>query len=392
MRSKKIKQAIFVEYMWPKPGTTKPVSKISFARKLDNWDWIIATGVFTDDIDAAISKRVTHIKEDIQNQVTQFILIIGLVIAAALVVSYFLVTKGVVKPIRMVIDMLRDIAQGEGDLTRRIQDRSGDETQELAKWFNQFIENIQTMIKKIKEDTLILGDSSKALVEISNEMDQSAKDTSNRSGVVAETSGQMSSMLSSMSEAMAQASSNVSMIRSATEQFTATITEIASNAENARQITQDAVQQTGEASAQVSQLGGSAEKIYKVVETITDISEQVNLLALNATIEAARAGESGKGFAVVANEIKTLATETAKASDEIKTCVNDMKASTDGTITQISGISQVVGQIDNIVTVIATAVEEQSATTREIAENVSQASTGIGDVSEKKPPRAPRRP
>ena len=137
------------------------------------------------------------------------------------------------------------------------------------------------------------------------------------------------------------------------------------------------------ASTQVAELGNAAREIGKVVETITEISEQVNLLALNATIEAARAGEAGKGFAVVANEIKELARQTAEASGEIKKKVDDIQASTQGTVTQISAITEVVNQVNEIVATIATAVEEQSATTREIATNVTQASGGIGEVTQK---------
>ncbi|MCP4449919.1 MAG: hypothetical protein GY809_00540, partial [Planctomycetes bacterium] len=168
----------------------------------------------------------------------------------------------------------------------------------------------------------------------------------------------------------------------AAEEMTATITEIAQNAEKARGITTEAVGQTEHATAQVDELGISAKEIFTVVETITDISSQVNLLALNATIEAARAGEAGKGFAVVANEIKDLASQTADASNEIKERVAGIQTSTDGTITEISTITKVVTEINEIVSTIAAAVEEQSATTRDIAENVSQASMGISEVNE----------
>jgi methyl-accepting chemotaxis protein len=128
-------------------------------------------------------------------------------------------------------------------------------------------------------------------------------------------------------------------------------------------------------------LGHAAMQIGKVVETITEISEQVNLLALNATIEAARAGDAGKGFAVVANEIKELAKQTAAASGEIKQQIQGIQTSTQGTVTEIGSIAKVVGEVNELVTTIAAAVEEQSVTTKDIAGNVARASEGVGEVN-----------
>jgi methyl-accepting chemotaxis protein len=142
------------------------------------------------------------------------------------------------------------------------------------------------------------------------------------------------------------------------------------------------VVQTKSASEKVDELGNAAREIGKVVETITEISEQVNLLALNATIEAARAGEAGKGFAVVANEIKDLAKQTAEATMEIKEKIAAIQGSTDGTVSEINQISKIINDVNEIVTTIATAVEQQSVTTKEIAGNVAQASQGIQEVSE----------
>jgi methyl-accepting chemotaxis protein len=132
----------------------------------------------------------------------------------------------------------------------------------------------------------------------------------------------------------------------------------------------------------VDELGSAANEIGKVVETITEISEQVNLLALNATIEAARAGEAGRGFAVVANEIKDLAKQTAEATLEIKGKIGAIQGSTAETVTEIDQISKIINDVNEIVTIIATAVEEQSVTTKEIAGNVAQASQGIQEVNE----------
>ncbi len=372
----------FFKYYFPKPGSEEPLPKLSFGRQLKEWDWNIGTGVYTDDVDKVVAKESKLIKDNISAAIIK-LLAIGIAVAIiALFTAYFIIAKGVVGPIRKIIDMLKDIAEGEGDLTRRIEDKSGDETQELAEWFNQFIENIQEMIKKVKTDTVTLTDASSTLASVSDEMNSSAESTTDRANTVSAASEEMSTNMTSIAAAMEQATTNLNMVSAAAEEMTSTINEIAQNSENARGITRDAVSKTDDASSQVNELGASANEISKVVETITDISEQVNLLALNATIEAARAGEAGKGFAVVANEIKDLANQTAKASNEIKEKIDRIQSSTDGTVNQISSISSIVGEINDIVSTIATAVEEQSVTTKEIAENVSQASLGVGEVNE----------
>ncbi|WDP91277.1 MAG: methyl-accepting chemotaxis protein [Desulfobacter sp.] len=372
----------FSKYYFPKPGSDVPLPKTSFMRKLPEWDWYIGTGIYTDDVDAVVNQASKTMKEFVSGSIFKTAVVILGVMVLAMVVSYFVIAKGVVGPIRMIIDMLKDIAHGEGDLTKRITDNSGDETQELAEYFNQFIENVQGMIAKIKGDTQVLTTSSSELAGLSEHMNGAAKDTSGRSASVSAASEQMSANMDSMAAAMEEAATNINMVSAAAEEMSSTISEIAQNAEKARQITTEAVGQAENATSQVDELGTSAKEIFKVVDTITDISSQVNLLALNATIEAARAGEAGKGFAVVANEIKDLAGQTAEASNEIKERVNGIQTSTEGTISEIATISKVVADINDIVSTIATAVEEQSATTGEIAENVTQASLGISEVNE----------
>ncbi len=372
----------FFHYFWPKPGSDIPLAKLSFARKLKGWDWNIGTGIYTNDVDAAVAHKAMQIKKRISSEIFYIVLVLACILVLAIIATYFIVGKGIVAPIRKVIDMLQDIAEGDGDLTKRIDDHSGDETQELADWFNKFIDNIQEMIKKIKIDAEKLSESSANLASISEEMNAGAEDVASRANAVAAASEEMSANLNSIAASMEEAATNINMVASASDEMSSTIGEIAKNTEQARVITGNAVEKVEKASSQVNELGNSAKQIGQVVESITDISEQVNLLALNATIEAARAGDAGKGFAVVANEIKDLARQTADATQEIKERVNGIQSSTQDTVMEIAGISEVVTETNDIVSTVAAAVEEQSVAIKEIAENVGQASQGIGEIND----------
>jgi methyl-accepting chemotaxis protein len=371
----------FVDYMWPKPGHEEPVSKLSYVKLFKPWGWVVGTGIYLDDVDQAVATKKAEIAAAISSQRNWLVLIIAafLAVFAAGVAQ---VSIRISRPIVTASDMLKDIAQGEGDLTRRLTVDSKDEVGEMAKWFNVFVENIQRIIASVAENSRQVNDSSSDLKAISGQMSEGANQTSDKANTVATASEEMSSNMNSVAAAMEQASTNIGMVATAADAMTDTIKEIAQNTEKARGITGEAVKQTDSASKQVTELGTAAQEIGKVIETITEISEQVNLLALNATIEAARAGEAGKGFAVVANEIKDLARQTAEATGEIKSRVEGIQVSTDGTVTEIGHITRVVNAVNEIVSTIATAIEEQRATTSEIARNVSQAAQGIEEVNE----------
>ena len=305
--------------------------------------------------------------------------VIGIV---AIVLVALLITRAIVRPVQGVVANLADLAEGEGDLTTRLPITTQDEIGALAQRFNEFMDKLHAMIKDITSGVDTLSSSSTELSAISQQMSASAEQTSGKSDRVAAATEEMSTNMDSVSAAMEQSSTNTGMVASAAEEMTATINEIAKNAENARAISDQAVSQTKDAGIQMANLGKAAQAIGKVTETITEISEQTNLLALNATIEAARAGEAGKGFAVVANEIKDLAKQTAEATLDIKQQIDGIQSSTGGTVETIEQIGKVINNVNDIVATIATAVEEQSVSTKEIAENISQISSGIGEVNE----------
>lgn len=304
----------------------------------------------------------------------------GVMGTVVIVFVAYLITRSIAYPIRKSTKFAKRIS--EGDFTELLDLDQEDETGVLSKALNLMVINLRGMIGQIVEGVETLSASSTELSAISRQMSKNAGQTYDLSGNVAAASEEMSANMSSVAAATEQTSSNVDMVAAAAEEMTATINEISRNAEKARNITNRAVSDAQGASKTVDELGTAAREIGKVTEVIADISDQTNLLALNATIEAARAGDAGRGFAVVANEIKELARQTARATDEIKTRIEGIQNSASGTVAQIQQISKVIHEIDEIVSSIATAVEEQSITTSDIAGNVAQAARGLHEVTQ----------
>ena len=309
-------------------------------------------------------------------------LLVIILVSAVLfgIVIAFYITRSIIKPIHHVISRVDHIA--EGDLTLRLDTSSKDEMGMMAHALNTFLDKLHQHIRDIASSAHSLTASSRDLSALSKQMDQSAKDSSTKSGSVATAAEEMSANMSGVAAASEQAATNVNMVATAVEEMTATVKEIASNSANARSIAQNAASSAQRVSEKVDKLGVDAHEISKVTKVITEISEQTNLLALNATIEAARAGEAGKSFAVVANEVKELASQTAKATQEIKGKIEGIQSSTSDTVVEIQQISEVIRDVNEVVLNISTAIEEQSVTTQDIAANLAQASEGIQEVSQ----------
>ncbi len=303
-----------------------------------------------------------------------FSVVLGIVLAGIIGMS-------ITKPINATVASLKDIAEGEGDLTKRLPASSKDEVGELARWFNIFLENLQGIINELSVNAGVVNESSGKLLGIASRLATNAGVTSGKANSVASASEEMTVKMQNVATTMESTTHSTSMVAAAVEEMAATINEIAQNSEKARSISEAAVSQASAASIKMTDLGKAANAISAVTETITEISEQTNLLALNATIEAARAGEAGKGFAVVANEIKELARQTAAATAEIKGKIEGVQGTAEVTINEIESIASIINTINEIIATIATAIEEQSAATNEISRSVTQSSDGIGEVN-----------
>ncbi len=295
----------------------------------------------------------------------------------------FIVKRSISSPLKNTVAMVKDIAEGKGDLTKRLAIKYEDEVGEVSRWVNAFIENIQWMVKNIVRDTETIKTASSELSVLSGKLNRNSEQMVGRANTVSAAAEEMAVNMESIAASMEQAASNTDTVAAATEEMSTTINEIAQNSQKASAITHDAVSKSGQASERVAALGEAAYEIGKVTETINEISEQTNLLALNATIEAARAGEAGKGFAVVADEIKALARQTAEATLDIKDKILGIQETAAGTVKDIKEIADIIDEANGIVTIIASSVEEQSSSTREIAANVSEVSRAIGHVSER---------
>jgi len=309
-------------------------------------------------------------------------LIVFVVILLASALLVFVVTSTILNGISQATSVALELAEGDGDLTKRMNLETGDEIGLLGRAIDRMLDNLSSMIGQIQGISGELDTANAKLSELSSEMHGETENVAGRASTVAAAAEEMSVNMDVVANAVENAAQNVANVAEATEAISVISNEISTGTEKARSITNEAVTQAANSSERVHELGQAADEIGKVTETITEISSQTNLLALNATIEAARAGEAGKGFAVVANEIKDLAKQTADATLEIKSKIEGIQLSTRGTVQEIEEISKVIEEINEIVTSISTSVESQTTTSAEIAGDIKQASYGIQEVTE----------
>ena len=307
--------------------------------------------------------------------------IVALFLLFGVVLMSLFVARGISKALKHTTAVLKDISEGEGDLTVRLPVVSKDEVGQLSQWFNLFIEKLQKIIREVVVSSSNLKGSSSSLSDLSKEMSTDAESMSSKSSAILTATREMSDNMISIADSMEQAATNVNTVASATEEISATVSEIRENTESASSITREAVKESNAASVNVKELGKEVQDIGKITSIISDISDQTNLLALNATIEAARAGEAGKGFAVVAGEIKALAGQTVGATNSIREKIENIEDKTKITVDIIRRISGVIEDMNQIVTTISASLSEQTSVMDGIAKNISEASVGLNEVN-----------
>lgn len=279
--------------------------------------------------------------------------------------GFNLTMDAILDPVNESAQVIEKIARK--DLTARVTGQYKGDHANTKNNINRMVEDLQKSMQQIGQNAASLAASSEELTAISQQLAGNAEETATQANVV--------------SAASEQVSKNVSVVASGSEQMQASIREISKSANEAARVAKNAVGVAENTNRTITKLGDSSIEIGQVIKVITSIAQQTNLLALNATIEAARAGEAGKGFAVVANEVKELAKETAKATEEISQKIEAIQGDTKGAVLAIAEISTVINQINDISNTIASAVEEQTVTTNEIGRNVSEAAKGTNEIA-----------
>ena len=373
----------FVAYSFPRKVGEPAAPKISTALYFQPWDMVVASGVYIDDISEAFQRQLTRLS-------------ILLAVAVLAIFGFsFAIVRSITTPLSAVTALMERLARGDKTITVPFADKP-DEIGKLARALDIFRQQALDLERRTEEQRLadarnleLRASDRRAMANefearvtdmitgsftSSTEMHDTAK-------TMSDVADRALSQAGSVAGAAEEATANVQTVAAASEELYASISEISRQVAESARISSEASDETQRINAMMGDLASAASRIGEVVKLVNDIASQTNLLALNATIEAARAGDAGKGFSVVAGEVKNLAAQTARATEEISTQIASVQHETGRAVEAIRNIGQVIEQVKGISSGIASAVEEQGAATQEIARNVSQAAAGTSQVS-----------
>jgi methyl-accepting chemotaxis protein len=374
----------FVEYQWPKPGKDTPQPKLSYVTGFEPWGWVIGTGVYVDDLQAQLWESARKV------------VIAALIVVALLGAAAWMIGRSITLPLGRLGARMRSLADGALDEGIPCVERR-DEIGAMAATVQVFKDNVirirgleaieaeaqeRAASQRRAEMESLAGDFERSVNGIVRSVATAAAAMQTTAQSMTATASDASARAATVGAASERSSDNVATVAASAEQLSSSVTEISRQVTQSSAIARKAVADAERTNATVKLLSRGAEKIGDVVQLIHSIASQTNLLALNATIEAARAGESGRGFAVVASEVKALASQTAKATEEISTQVAAMQASTSDAVLSIGGIAGTIAQMSEITVGISSAIEQQGAATREIARNIQSVAAASSEVSD----------